>query len=390
MDMEPKAEAGQECNCDCNKPKKEKSLKSKLLWMILFLAIAVLTVWAVTSQDGFTFTGFIMFLRTLHPGWVICAILAMLGFIVFEALAITSVVRSFGYRAPLHKSFIYSSSDIYFSAITPSATGGQPASAYFMIKDGIPGAVTTVCLIVNLIMYTFAILIIGITCFILKPSIFLGFPVLGKVLIIVGSVCLVSLAMFFILILFKSSILLRAGNWVISLLAKIRILRKPDKYREKLCCSIKSYDGYVEQLKGKQRSLAITLLFNVLQRLSVILVTLFVFFAAGGDKTLWIEIIVSQCMVILGTNVLPIPGAMGISDFMLICAFGAIGFSEHVAVNLNLISRGISFYSCVIICGLSMVIKLAVGAIMAKRAERKAQSEAENQPQAAEKSENQE
>ena len=361
---------GCDCNCD-DAPKKEKSLRSKLVWSLVFVVIAVLTVWAVTSQEGFSFTGFILFLRTLQPGWLIAAGLCMLGFIIFEGMALSTLVRSFGYKAPFHRSFIYSSSDIYFSAITPSATGGQPASAYFMMKDGIPGAVTTVVLIVNLIMYTFAILIIGIFSFILEPSIFLGFPVVGKVLIIVGCVCITSLGLFFILILFKSNILKRTGFWGINILNKLHIIKKPYKYKKKICCAIKSYDGYVGQLKGKQKSIILSLIFNVLQRSSVICVTLFVFFAAGGDKTLWSAVLVSQCMVILGTNVLPIPGAMGVSDFMLVSAFSAIGFSELAAVNLNLISRGISFYICVIICGLSLIARVVSYAVMNKRAEKR-------------------
>ncbi len=374
MDNENKeaVDVTEDCDCNCDgAPKKEKSLRSKLVWSLVFVVIAVLTVCAVTSQEGFSFTGFILFLRTLQPGWLIAAGLCMLGFIVFEGMAIATIVRSFGYKVPFRKSFIYSSSDIYFSAITPSATGGQPASAYFMMKDGIPGAVTTVALIVNLIMYTFAILIIGVFCFILKPSIFLGFSVVGKVLIIVGCFCLTSLALFFILILFKSNILKRVGFWGINLLNKLHIIRKPYKYKKKICCAIKSYDGYVGQLKGKQRSIILALIFNVLQRCSVICVTLFAFFAAGGDKTLWAAVIVSQCMVILGTNVLPIPGAMGISDYMLVTAFSAIGFSELAALNLNLISRGISFYICVIICGLSLIAKVISYAIINKRAEKR-------------------
>jgi len=371
-DMETE-ESVKECDCNCEDipPKKEKSLKSKLLWTLVFVAIAVLTVWAVTSQEGFSFTGFVSFLRTLHPGWVAAAVAAMLGFIVFEGLAIAAILRSFGYKAPIHRNFIYASSDIYFSAITPSATGGQPASAYFMIKDGIPGAVTTVTLIVNLIMYTFAILIIGIFSFALKPSVFFGFSVVGKILIIVGCVCLISLAMFFILILFKSVILKKVGLWGIGVLHKLHLIKKPDKLKNRLCCAICSYDGYVFQLKGKQRSMVIALVFNVLQRMSIICVTLFAFLAAGGDKSLWAAVIASQCMVILGTNVLPIPGAMGIFDYMLVSAFSAIGFSEIAAINLNLVSRGISFYICVIICGISLIARIITYAVIKKRAERK-------------------
>jgi uncharacterized membrane protein YbhN (UPF0104 family) len=55
---------------------------------------------------------------------------------------------------------------------------------------------------------------------------------------------------------------------------------------------------------------------------------------------------------------------MGISDFMLISSFAAIGFEESVAMNLNLVSRGISFYSCVIICGISLLIRIFGGMLI--------------------------
>ena len=89
----------------------------------------------------------------------------MLGFILFEGFALVVLRRAFGYRRGVWSGYIYSASDIYFSAITPSATGGQPASAYFMIKDGVPGMVVTVTLVANLFMYTLSIIAIGFVCF---------------------------------------------------------------------------------------------------------------------------------------------------------------------------------------------------------------------------------
>ena len=354
---------------------KEKSLKSKLIWSVVFVAIAALTIWAITSQEGFTFTGFISFLGSLHPGWLVCAFLGMAGFIVFEGLAIMTIIKSFGYKRPFRKGIIYSTSDIYFSAITPSASGGQPASAYFMMRDGIPGSMTTVSLIVNLVMYSFAIVIIGIVSILLKPSAFLNFPVAGKILIIVGALLLIGLALFFLLILYKSSILLKMGNGILKLLAKMHIIRNLEGKQARLKSAIEEYNSHVAHLKGKGGMLVKTLICNVLQRASLISVTLFIFLASGGDPSIALDVWVSQCLVVIGTNMIPIPGAMGISDLMLIWAFSGIGFTEAAAMNLNLASRGISFYLSVFICGTSMIVRLlsySIGAkIQAKKALKK-------------------
>lgn len=343
---------------EATKEKKKGSLKTKLIWSIVFVAIAALTIWAVTSQEGFSFSDFISFLGDMNPGWLICAFCGTLGFIVFEALAIMTIIKSFGYKRPFRKGIIYSTSDIYVSAITPSASGGQPASAYFMMRDGISGSMTTVSLIVNLVMYSFAIVIIGIVSILMKPSIFLGFPIPGKILILVGAVLLIGLALFFLLILYKSSILLKMGNGFLSFLGKIRIIRNVDGKKARLKTAIEEYNSHVSHLKGKGWMLVRALILNILQRSSLISVTLFIYLAAGNDPSLAIDVWVSQCLVVIGTNMIPIPGAMGISDYMLISAFSAIGFSSVAALNLNLASRGVSFYLSVILCGISTVVRL--------------------------------
>ena len=112
--------------------------KKQWLFMALFAVIAVVSVWAVMSQSGeFSLADFVGYVKHASIPWLIVALLSMLGFIFFEAFALLVLCRALGYRESLWSGYVYSASDIYFSAITPSATGGQPASAYFMNKDGI-------------------------------------------------------------------------------------------------------------------------------------------------------------------------------------------------------------------------------------------------------------
>jgi len=89
-----------------------------------------------------------------------------------------------------------------------------------------------------------------------------------------------------------------------------------------------------------------------------------------------VDVWVTQCLVIIGTNMIPIPGAMGISDYMLVSGFAAIGFTSAQALNLNLASRGVSFYLSVFICGLSMIIRIISYKIGAKMQEKKSANQA--------------
>lgn len=348
-----------------HEPKKKSK---KILWSLAFVLIAALTVWAVTSQnESFSLVSFVKFLGTLDVKYVILAFLGMIGFIVFEALALRTIGKSFGYKRSIGRNFTYSSADIYFSAITPSASGGQPASALFMVQDGIPASMTTVILIVNLVMYTFAIIIIGLVSLVLSPSVFLHFSTLSQILIIVGCLVQVLIAVFFILVLRHPKILYKICSFFLTILAKLHIIKNLAAKKEGLGKSLKTYRRYVHQIRGKKWMLVRALIFNILQRASLISVTVFAFLASGGAVENAVEMWVLQSMVVIGTNTIPIPGAMGVSEFMMQDAFGML-MAETLAVNLMLLSRSVSFYFCVIICGLTFVIRCLLSKYLNRKA----------------------
>ena len=349
------------------------NLRKRSLWTIVFIAIAALTVWAITSQNKhFSLATFCAFLGELNYFWILCAILAMLAYIVFEGLALLTLCKSLGYKQSFGKGYSYSSADIYFSAITPSATGGQPASAFFMIKDGIPGATVTAILLINLIMYTFAILVLGIFSFILTPFMFTCFSVPSRVLIIIGIVAQVGLAFVFILLLRKSSILRWLGTKLISLLCKLRLMRKKEKKLTKLNTALDSYESCVFSLGKRRSALAKAFIFNLLQRTMLIAVSVFTFLAAGGTFSNVPAFFGGECMVILGYNFVPVPGAMGVADGLLLDVFGDFLGDGILAANLELLSRTISFYLCVIICGISFLIRCILLSRKARKAKKAA------------------
>ena len=62
-------------------------------------------------------------------------------------------------------------------------------------------------------------------------------------------------------------------------------------------------------------------------------------------------------MAILGYNFIPIPGAMGVADALLLDVFGSFLGNAQAAANLELLSRSISFYLCVLLCGISFLVR---------------------------------
>ncbi len=331
--------------------------KNKLFWNLIFIAIAVITVYAVISQSsGFSGSGFWTYLRSANPFYLALSILCMMIFIGAEAMALVILCRTFGQKGKWRNSISYAASDIYFSAITPSATGGQPACALLMVKDGISVAVTTVALVINLVMYTFAILALGIFTFVAHYGLYAWFNTPSKVLIIVGFVMQCGLAAFLLLLLLHGKLLYWICDGVLKLLTKLHLVRKPDKKREKLRTMMQEYQTSAQAMKGHMGAMIAVFFLNLLQRAAQISVTFFSSLATGSTFSQAWDNWGLQSYTVIGSNTMPVPGAMGISDYILLNGFSH-SMSEQNAVNLELLSRSISFYSCVFICGIILIIR---------------------------------
>ena len=350
-----------------NKIKKNKN--NKILWSILFLIIAALSVWAVIQQnDNFSLQQLLNSFKGENIGWLIAALVSVVLYIWLEGKALLTLNKSLGYPGRFTDGLLYSASDIYCSAITPSATGGQPASAYFMIKRGVPGTVATVSLLVNLIMYTLSIVVIGVVCLIIKPDLLISLPWHVQSLIYVGIAVQIVLVFVFFLLLWKSGVLWAICDAFIRFLGKLHLLRKPQHKRVKLRQAIDAYRERVHQVSGQRTTLVKTFIYNILQRAVLIVISGLVCLAMGGTINDFVSICALHAFVILGASWIPIPGAMGITDYMLLAGFASYWphWSEEFALHLELCSRGISFYACVLLCGGFMLVLMLKDKINAK------------------------
>ncbi len=321
--------------------------KKKILWALLSFAIAGLTIWAVASQSkSFSPAALWELIQSSHKGWLAAALAAMFGYIWFEGLSVISVTTKLGYKKTPLNGTVYGAADVYFSAITPSATGGQPACAWFMIKDGIPGATATVALLITLVMYTMALLLTGLTSIIFSFPVFAAFSRLSQLMIIIGSAVLLFLGLFFLLLLLRPGILHKICNGFLRFLEKIHLMRSARKLRSKLDTVMGEYALCSHHLFGKKLLIFEVFIWNLFQRLSYILVTFLLFMAVGRGSAMAGKAAVVQCMACAGSNCIPIPGAMGAADYMLLDGFKQF-LSEEAAVTMEILCRGVTFYGSV-------------------------------------------
>ncbi|MCR4566618.1 MAG: flippase-like domain-containing protein [Pseudobutyrivibrio sp.] len=339
----------------------DKSQKKKIFWMCFSLVLSLLTIWAVLRQsEDMSINDLINIVIHADKRWMLLAFLSAGCYIVFEAIAICSILKGLSYKRSLGKGLVYSTSDIYFSAITPSATGGQPASAYFMHRDGIPAGVVSASLVLNLMMYNASIIALGIIAIILAPKAFLGFRLSSKILIVIGFIGLSVLTGFFFVVLKRGDKLFGVAEKLINFLYKKKIIHRVEHKIEKLHKIQNDYDNCAIIMAGQSKILHKAFFWNIIQRASQIIVPTLVYLSLGGEKISSKVLFSKQCLITIGYNYVPIPGAMGISDFLMIDGFSKL-MTRAQAFQLDMISRGITFYICVAVSGIVTLVGYLIG-----------------------------
>ena len=101
-------------------------------------------------------------LRKVNPIFIPLGFALMVCFVACEAINIRMILRQVGMRVPFFRCLRYSFVGFYFSSITPSASGGQPAQAYYMNKEGIPVSLSSLTLLVIVAIYQLVMMILSL------------------------------------------------------------------------------------------------------------------------------------------------------------------------------------------------------------------------------------
>ncbi|MBO4861322.1 MAG: flippase-like domain-containing protein [Firmicutes bacterium] len=341
----------------------KQNKRRNVIWALAFVIIAAASVYAVKKVSGnFSLTRILELLSNAAPVPIILAFAALAGFFVCGAMALKVLLKSFGQKCSLKQSIVFVSADLYFSAITPSSTGGQPACGYFMAKSGIPASCVTVCLVFNIAMYTLSIIVIGLAAIFIAPGVFYYFSTAARILILLGSIGLAILALIGIAVTIRRSVIDRIASIVIRVGKKLRFIK--DRSDEvSIIQWVEDYKSYADQLKGHGPALIKSLVFNILSRLCQLSITMFMYIAItlGGPANAWQVIkqgamlMGAQSLISIGSTFVPIPGAMGYTDLMMLNAFGKV-MSDADASSLEFMSRSVSFYLCVLIAFVIVVV----------------------------------
>lgn len=315
--------------------------RKKLFQILLFFFFMLLTFYAVFSKNDMG--SILASLKGLDPFYLVCAVLSAVFFVAAEGFMIWFLLRSFGGSASLPRCVGYSFIGFFFSGITPSATGGQPAQLYYMKKDGTRLADGTLVLMTVAVLYKFILVLIGCTVLLFWRKGLSSYLNSYMGLFYLGIFLNVLLVILLLLIMFHGSWMERLIGRAERLCTKIHILKPDPGRQESTHQMIAGYqDTFTFLLRHKGRILFVTFC-TLLQRCSLFFMTFLIYRGLHLTGNSMLLVMVIQASVYIAVDMLPLPGSQGISELMYHAVFMQIFPGSLLAASMC-ITRGISFY----------------------------------------------
>lgn len=339
----------------------QREKKKKHYWNILFLMLMVGATVFVVFRDK-SLSDIWKDIQSVNPVWLGLAAVASLfsSFLLGLALYI-SFRKLCGRQVSLVKSIGYSLVGSYYSAITPSSTGGQPMQLYYMCADGIhPGFASLALLLVN-VAYQLVVLLIPLAlgCFKFRLVMdnlgtFRWFFLLG-VLISLVWILFLSFAMF------NQAFAKRLSYGGVRLLHKIRIIRRPEAALAKVDGFLAAYSGGASTFLKNPKMLIQVLLIYVLQMCAMFSISYFIYRSYGLNQYGITDFLTLQSVLYIAVCFLPLPGAAGATESAFLSLYQVV-FPQDLIVSAMLLSRLVSFYLVLFIsAAASFFIQMRLG-----------------------------
>ena len=285
---------------------------------------------------------------------LLAACIMILGHLVLGARALQLLLKSMHRPTGLFACCRYCAIDFYFSAVTPSATGGQPVQAFYMAKDGISYGISTVALVLILIVYKIVLVLLGIGALIFRLPYVIDHGVLVTLLYVLGLLFNVAMIVFALCCIFSPTLLHGIVSRAIRWLSRHHIIKRPEKTME-------TFENYSQEMRkaadyirdNRMTSLHVFLV-TLLQRLCLFSVSYLVYRSLHLSGAGFFDLVFIQVVISISVDSLPFPGGVGATEAVFLVLYHGI-YTSSMLVSAMMLTRGIAFYLYLIIAALITV-----------------------------------
>ena len=327
----------------------DKTRRNIILQLLLLAALIGVTFWWLLRDCDVE-----TMLSTLKGAnlWLIGLGLLCMGLYIFCGGSSAAVLfQGMGQPMGPLRRLKYHLIEFFFSAITPSSSGGQPFEVVFMRFDGYKVTESTVVLLVVAVLYKIAMLVLFFSLYFLNFA-FLHAQIMGMwFLFLLGLLLNIIVIAVIVMALYAQKTIRRLCAWCLRLLTRMRIVKRPESAQEKLGNWLHGFHDCAGFMRTHPGPVVKSFFIVLFQRVLYLLIPWCVYEAMGLEGvTVW-QMMGLQLLLSVSVEMMPLPGAVGISETVSLVLYDAI-FGAQYLYPAVILTRGISYYLPLLVSGL--------------------------------------
>lgn len=339
-----------------------KKTKRMIRNLLLFIVLIILTFYIILKEQNIT--EIFSVLQNVKKQYILIAALCMCIYIICEAINIGRTLKNLNEKSTFWQNIKYALVGFFFSSITPAASGGQPMQIYYMYKDKISVANSTLALLINLTSMQIVTISIALISVIFNHK-YLNGPLTGFFIL---GIALNSSALTLLLIgILSKKLSKKLVDFAIKIMKKLKIKNVEDK-QMKLESEMDKYQASSNYIKNNKIVIIKTLLTTYIQFILFYSVSYWVYCSFGLSEYNFIQIVSIQAILYATVSGIPSPGAVGVTEGGFIEIYKSV-FPQNMISGAMLLNRGISFYLLVIISAIVTIINILKTKKMLKKNE---------------------
>lgn len=317
-----------------------KTRKQIVSTLILLILIVITFSYYL---KGYTLKDLQNALVNVKYSYLLLGIGMMFIFISCEAVNICLILKTLKSNIPFFRCFEYSNIGFYFSAITPSSSGGQPAQVYYMKRDKIPIVESSITIFFIVYVYQIAMILVGIIMSLLRFSEAVYFIGKLRYLFIYGIVMNTGAIFIFFSLMYSKKLAPSIATFILKAGNKLGLIKKVEETKNKFDESLKSYHEKAMILKAHPLLFFKILFVTIIQMLALNSIPYLVYCSMGYKAKGILDMITCQSLLTISVSAVPLPGAEGVTQGGFLQIFDAY-FPQNMLTYAMLIHRVISFY----------------------------------------------
>lgn len=306
---------------------------------VLLISSVVVGILICNNELGLIFEA----LASLEADWVWAAGGCIAVYLLLRMSQLKYYLARRGHRISWLQAAEVTGAGQFYSAITPSASGGQPMQVLHLHRMNVPASVGTACISVKFLGFQTGFLALGAVFAAAKWEM-IARQIHGlRWLVALGYAINAALIVAVLLTIPKSRIVDRIIRSVIGLGERLRIIKDRGAAFDGFQNSLKDYrDALVQLLKSPLDALVMFAL-SIAQVAAYMSVAVCMYRAFGLTGTSASDLFAIQLMLFIAAAFVPLPGAAGAQESGF-CAFFAGVFPEGSLIPAMLCWRFFSYY----------------------------------------------